>query len=1186
MIQTNNFGTNKYLDEAKELLSSIKDISFEDVKKTSCTLASLLMKSSISIQSNNDTKKYFFLKNSLENLNSKAFIFESLDLAIRSKDEMRLAKQFLQIIDKYGIPKYLSFANKFYLQLFSNFGKHLPHKLVPLLQKKIFKNYEHLILYREKRNFEHYLEKKKKENLDLNISYMSEEASSEKEAKENLNAYLSFLDNPEIDYISVKLSSICPSMKNVAMEYSIEKASENLRPIYRKALEKSKFVALDMETYDYFPIIINTFKRVLEEKEFEQFYAGITLQAYLPNSYSMQNHLTKWSLERVKKGRAPIQINLCRGAYLSYEQVASSIHGWPQATYLNKICTDANFRRMIFFGLTPQNLKGAHIGICTHNLFDIAYALVLRESYSIHPFVSFHLLEGRTLHIRKTLKLLLEDKLRIYTPICDSDKKDKSIYYIQRRLEELVGAESFLKLLYHSYQDWESFESNFLLSFDQVSSISTSTRRSFWKKSVPLSVGVYEAFENEPNTDFTLPSKQKWQEKILKNCLHYKFKKIPLCIGGNEIFSKDCMTNYLTSTSSHYSYCIASKELIELSICTAKENEKSWEQFPLDSKKEIIAKAASLYREKRASLIEAIMLDNCKILIDADSEISHSIDIMEYYIARLTKLKKMEDLSFSPKGTIYIASARSFPFSSALGGIIAALITGNCVIFKPPPNAVLSGWFLVSLLWEAGIPKNVLQFVNCSDKTTDETYLIDKRISSIILTGKSSTLQRFLQKNPLMDICSSSEGKNIMIISAISDKALAIKNLLQSAFSFSGQKYSCVSLAILEQEIYSDKKFLQDLVECAKNLKVGSIFDSHTEIGPLMQPLDDELLRALTTLEEGEEWLLKPIQDPKNPLLWSAGIKIGVTTKSSLYNKFLPLPLLGLMRAENLQDAIHMANNEWGLCASLQSLDKEEQKIWQTKIEAGNLYINTITTKAVIKRQPFGGCKKSSFGKGFKAGGPNYLLQCVRVHQSFLPKDERAVNKKVQILTDILKKFHRSEEEMNIWFASIANYSYWWHKMSTFRDPMKIIGQDNFFGYVPLKSLTLRITENCSYVDILRICAAALTAELPLTISYDKTKTPQWTDLNALFAMIDEDEAQLIQRIFTNKISRLRMATKPSEQLKREASLATCFIDDSSVLANGRIEMLNYCREITISTDYHRYGNLGTREGELRKPPI
>ena len=141
---------------------------------------------------------------------------------------------------------------------------------------------------------------------------------------------------------------------------------------------------------------------------------------------------------------------------------------------------------------------------------------------------------------------------------------------------------------------------------------------------------------------------------------------------------------------------------------------------------------------------------------------------------------------------------------------------------------------------------------------------------------------------------------------------------------------------------------------------------------PIIKDPEEKLLRALTELEEGEEWLVKPKALSKNNC-WTPGIKINVQPNSWTHMNEWFGPVLGIMKAPNLKKAIEWQNaTEYGLTAGLHSLSTKECNYWLKNVEAGNLYINRPITGAVVKRQPFGGWKKSSFGSTLKAGSSFY----------------------------------------------------------------------------------------------------------------------------------------------------------------------------------------------------------------------
>ena len=189
----------------------------------------------------------------------------------------------------------------------------------------------------------------------------------------------------------------------------------------------------------------------------------------------------------------------------------------------------------------------------------------------------------------------------------------------------------------------------------------------------------------------------------------------------------------------------------------------------------------------------------------------------------------------------------------------------------------------------------------------------------------------------------------------------------------------------------------------------------------------------------------------------------------------------------------------------------------------------------------------------------------------------------------ILKKYDLSQEELGIWYASTSNYCYWAKRFAEDHDPSKIVGQDNILRYRPHKKICFRIQENDAPLDILRVLAAALSCNANLHVSWSKGHAhiqvrEHLRPLSHFFHIVEEGEDKFNQRIKEGAFLRVRLISPPSEPLKKAASESACFLNFAPVLSNGRFELPHYLREIIFSMDYHRYGNLGLREKEHRKP--
>ena len=221
----------------------------------------------------------------------------------------------------------------------------------------------------------------------MNVNFLGEALLGEEDAQRRLQGYLAALQQPEIEVISVKISTIYSQISALAREHTVDVLCDRLELLFRAAAKARftrrdgtvvpKFVYLDMEEYRDKEITAEVFMRTLDRPGLEQARAGIALQAYIPDSFATQQRINEWARSRVAAGGSPVTIRLVKGANMEVERVEASLRGWPQAPYKTKLETDANYQRMLHEGMRPENLAAVRLGIASHNLFTLAYGLVL-----------------------------------------------------------------------------------------------------------------------------------------------------------------------------------------------------------------------------------------------------------------------------------------------------------------------------------------------------------------------------------------------------------------------------------------------------------------------------------------------------------------------------------------------------------------------------------------------------------------------------------------------------------------------------------------------------------------------------------------------------------------------------------------------------------------------------------------
>ncbi len=1101
----------------------------------------------------------------------KALTMALSDQAFRSHNPARIADQIRHLLRGYGIPRYFSLLEQAALKVGSVAGQFLPGVVVPAIVARLRQETRAVILPAEEGAFRPYLHERRAQGTRLNINQLGEAILGEEEAGRRLEAYLELLARPEIEYISVKISSIFSQINLVAYQVTLEKIKDRLRTLYRQAMRYQfeqangrrlpKFVNLDMEEYRDLHLTLNAFTQVLDEPEFQPFRAGIVLQAYLPDAFPAQRSLTDWAIQRVAAGGAPIKVRIVKGANLAMEKVEAAWHGWEQAPYRTKEEVDANFRRMVTYGCRPGRVEAVNLGVASHNLFDMAYALLLQEKFGVQDYVEFEMLEGMANHQARVVKEKAGGLL-LYAPVVKKEDFHSAIAYLIRRLDENTAPENFLHDLFGlevGSEKWEKQKNLFLNAYRRMGEVAEGAQRRQNRLDEAIGFNPEAPFANIPDTDFSLPANQQWIREIRDRWQTAELPAVPLRIGGRYL-GPDHGEREATAAGRvadghdparagevSYRYAQASQEEIDQALKVAREARAAWSGRPVPERKALLAACGEALARRRGDLIGAMMRDGGKRPEEADVEVSEAIDFANYYARSLDLAgPELADCELTPFGTVLVTPPWNFPLAIPCGGVLASLMAGNVVILKPAPEAVLVGWELCRTLWEAGISPDVLQFVPTSDDEVGRALVTDDRVDAVILTGAYATGRMFLHWKPSLHLLGETSGKNSLIITAMADHDQAIKDLVKSAFGHNGQKCSAASLAVLEAEVYDNPTFLRQLRDAAASLKVGPQWDLDSMVTPVIRAPGPELCRAQTLLDPGESWLLEPKMIDGNPNLWSPGIKLGVKRGSWYHQTECFGPVLGLIRARDLDEAIDIVNDsEFGLTGGLHSLDDREIARWRERIEVGNAYINRGTTGAIVQRQPFGGWKKSAFGYA-KAGGPNYVLSLGTWQDRPVEKGDEGLEKKAQ------KSYAQA----------------WESHFSREHDPSQVLGESNHFRYRPIAHLILRLEPRYDPIEARLAMLAADTCGVPYTISVAADAAPPAGHLYVV-----EPEWTFSQNLAGAE--RVRILGDPvSDTVRQAAAEVHVRLVDDPVVSNGRLELRHYLREQAVTQTTHRYGNI------------
>lgn len=1090
----------------------------------------------------------------------KKFMVKMLDESSQIRDSRKLAERIDRHIQTYGIPQFLTPFYTFLFRLYHGVGKHFHPIAIPIIKWQLRSQTSRVILDEARPSLTRHLANRTAQGVGQNVNLLGEVVLGNGEADHRYEHYLEALEQPDINYISVKVSGIYAQTHALNYEESFPELVRRMSALYQKAIDfpyidkegkkHHKFVNLDMEEYKDAHMTLRLFKAVLSLPQFLNYSAGIVVQAYLPDAWDLQTELLEFARERCARGGAPLKMRLVKGANLDMETVVSSLRGWPNPILPGKTLVDANYMHLLERGLQPENACVLRLGVASHNLFTIAYAYLLTQKYGTAAAdFSFEMLEGMADHVWRAQKTL-GNHVILYAPVVKNEHFLNAISYLVRRMDEQTSPENFLT---HSFdlkpgtKTWEMLEKQFEQAYSLKDSLTLGPVRLQNRLEPYAPVSDTEAFRNEPDTDFDLAPNQEWQRQIFA-----RWKKdgtqpetLTLQVGSEEVVTEQKAEYFDRSQGDKVKVCDmcqAGEVEAQRILHIAESDPSGWRNTTLEERHAILHRAANLMAGMRGELIGCMCAVTGKTVTEGDVEVSEAIDFCRYYSTTLKHLQQ-QPVAMEAKGTVLVISPWNFPCAIPAGGVAAALAAGNTCILKPATVAAPVAKLFARAFFEAGVPREALQVV-ITDRPALSLLTTSPAVKHIILTGGTDTAQQIARQSPATPLSAETGGKNAIILTASGDRDHAILNVVQSAFGNAGQKCSACSLLLVEQSVYDDAGFMAKLKDATQSFKTGGVWNAGNLCGPMITNRNDKLHQALT-LEPGEQWLVAPRFLDEKKYILAPTVKIGVKPGSYTFQTELFAPLLAVVPVRDLEEAIRLVNSlPYGLTSGLQSLDEREQRLWRDSIQAGNLYINRGITGAIVNRQPFGGMKHSAFGGGIKAGGPNYCATLVNVTD------------RPGAIADWQADYRKAYEEE---FARTHDWN-------------RLHGEQNIFRYLPLQSMALRLLPGDSAEDVAHVVYAAQLTGTPLTISADPSQQDLLQGVQGTTLRWETEEAFIATLPQYERLRTLGSPLPPA--LLAAAAQADKHIARGLPLACGRFELLHYIKEQSVTFEYHRYGSI------------
>jgi acyl-CoA reductase-like NAD-dependent aldehyde dehydrogenase len=422
---------------------------------------------------------------------------------------------------------------------------------------------------------------------------------------------------------------------------------------------------------------------------------------------------------------------------------------------------------------------------------------------------------------------------------------------------------------------------------------------------------------------------------------------------------------------------------VDAAIAAAKQAFVRWRLIPAPRRAEIIYRAAEMLFERKEEYARDMTREMGKILKETRGDVQEAVDTAYYMAGEGRRMfgpttpselpNKFAMAVRQPIGVCGLITPWNFPMAIPSWKLLPALVCGNTCVIKPAQDTPLSTFNLVRVLYDAGLPRGVVNIVTGFGSEVGTPITEHADVPVISLTG-SSAVGRIVGTTAAKSFkhCSLElGGKNPMIVLDDANLDLAIEGGLWGGFGTTGQRCTATSRIIVQKGVYAD--FVERYVERAKALRVGNGLDETVEMGPAIN--ENQLKTDLSYVDIGkaEGARLKcgghrlDRGEYQNGYFMEPTVFVDVDRKMRIAQEEIFGPVVSIIPCDDLDDAIEIANGiEYGLSSALYTKDVNRAFKAMRDLHAGITYINAPTIGAEV-HLPFGGVKAT--GNGHREGG-------------------------------------------------------------------------------------------------------------------------------------------------------------------------------------------------------------------------
>ncbi len=774
--------------------------------------------------------------------------------------------------------------------------------------------------------------------------------------------------------ISIKLSALHPRFNEAHREQVLTELTPKLLSLAQLAKHYDIGLTIDAEESERLDLSLDIIESVFSDNSLSGWHGfGLAVQSYQKRAF----YLLDWLADLARSNDRRIMVRLIKGAYWDSEIKKTQMQGLSDyPVFTRKVFTDVSFQACAKKLLTMTD--AIYPQFATHNAYSVAMILNLVGDYRDFEFQCLHGM-GNELY-EQIVPIHPNIPCRIYAPV---GSHEDLLPYLVRRLLENGANSSFVNRIVDDKTPITEL----------IEDPSSKARLLLGKinQNIPLPASIFlPERKNALGVDLSDRAFIASLQQQLSSMQPFMWTAYPILASGQS----NNQTQHPVVSPQDGQHIIghaieATHDDVESALAQAMLTFDSWSKTSVTHRAAILERIACLFEENMPTFLAMACLEAGKTWADAIAEVREAIDFCRYYAAQAEKTMskpikfhgytgEQNEMSLHPRGVVLCISPWNFPLAIFTGQVIAALVTGNCVIAKPANQTPLIAHFAVLLMLKAGIPAGALQFVPGPGSTIGAQLVADTRIKAVIFTGSTQTANQINQTlatrgGEIIPFIAETGGQNAMIVDSSALLEQVTQDVMTSAFGSAGQRCSALRVLFVQEEIYPR---LVSLIKGAMaELHIGDPCLLSTDIGPV---IDKQALATLNdhiaTMQKKYDILYQCALDEQTKQgYFLPPTAIAIDSIHALKHEvFGPVLHIVSYKQGEIDNVIEQINHTgFGLTLGIHSRINKTIDYIRQRVHAGNCYVNRNMIGAVVGLQPFGG--EGLSGTGPKAGGPYYL---------------------------------------------------------------------------------------------------------------------------------------------------------------------------------------------------------------------